>query len=685
MAPRQSRKLSPSFSQAYISKWFRVISNISAGMLIIGTGVLVMLLLNQGMFGSTNAIVQTQDGWSPFYQSCRLTSAGFVPGSCDPIEVATTGPTAWASIGRQLASENQLASSSSVFVTTCLIGGSDGDEWATVLLVVADTAFPSCNPVGPQEILSMSVLETVTTDTYPHGAFLLSTFSDAKPVERMQIHCTSGATVTTTTSISKITIDPTTGTGDAAPWHQRNYQTTLNSLNRLFLMEMWLVAHFADLSLSTNLPSLPGYSIGKRSRFAVSLAWDQSHDVQNYMLLFLFQILICIVSLGLLANDGVITLEGLSGLLKNKPVLTYDILASLERRKVLLVCLVWTFFFSPLYADAIRYTYNLNGFHYWSLTLMMLAVMMALSWMALLTCLQWIPLPSSWRNRPLCYSAPVFMYCSILFFVIGEAVQERGPTQAAVFWNYATTTLGLTIRGRPWTSGAYNADGMTPVIYILMPDLFVSIVAAWLVSIGAHKAFFGNVILDMSWTSHNDFTSQVTMPRYVTCLDLDKKNTITIGNKLYCKPSMVVLLGFCAVRDKGKYIVVGDARGVIASSRNSSAHDGGGGHDTRGSTTDNRGSTGDTRGSTGKGDSGHVSGHPHGCLANDLPKASSAPATYSIVSIYGLVPAIVPMLLRLWPPTVVGVISSNKFQVAKSTTTLDKALRYGYSRGDCCG
>ncbi|ETV93809.1 hypothetical protein H310_12373 [Aphanomyces invadans] len=673
MAP--SRTIAPSLTTAYLAKWFRVISNFVAGLLILGTGVLVVVLVSQGMFQSTYVYVKPPEAWTTLSTSCRLDAAGFVPSSCSEVEVAATGALPWQSIGAQLALDLRIAShNSTVFVTSCLAANSV-DVTASVSLVVGERDFPLCRPTARQEILGLSAVEAVTTAVFPNGAFLLSTFSDAKPVERVDVVDTMGVRIPVTRSVSK-TIIATDGTTTPTLWNQPNYATSLNSLNRFFLMQVWLVVHFVDISALVAANKIDGYHIGKTTGYATTLGWDNSHNVDNYMLLLAFQILICAVSLALLSNDGVITLEGLSGLLKNKPVLTYDILASLERRKVLLVSLVCTFFFSPLYADAIRYSYGVTGYHFWSLSLLMIAVMMALSWIALLTSLQWLPVPVRWLNRPICYSAPVFVYCTVLFVVIVEAAQSQGPVQAESFWNHGGNTLFLNINGTLYKSGATDTQGTTPVIYLLMPDLIVCVVAAWVASIAAHKVLVGYVVLDTSWTSHNDFVSQLPMPQWVTSLDLDHKNTISIGNKLYCKPSLMVLLGYCTIRDKTRavhYAMSGETHNthVYVSSHHSSSHDrvdthvlhtGGNGH---------------------KGN--------HSALLDDAAAARQhaqrlrSATEYFVVSIYVLVPSILPWVRYFHQPQVFGKISSNRFERCKSNTHLEQGLKYTYSRGDCCG
>ncbi|CAK4790737.1 unnamed protein product [Aphanomyces euteiches] len=387
----------------------------------------------------------------------------------------------------------------------------------------------------------------------------------------------------------------------------------------------------------------------------------QVHKVDNYMLLFLFQIVICSVTLVLLGNDGLITLEGLSGLLKNKPVLTYDILASLERRKILLFALVGVFLFSPLYADVIRYTYTINGYHYWSLSLVMVGLIMALSWMAILTCIvQWLPVPAAWRNRPVCYSAPLFIYWNGIGFVVLEAAQLRGAKAAANFWGDAPSTLQLEIDGVLKVSGAFSLDGGTPIIYTFMPEIGAVLVLSWLLSIAAHKVLTGTIVLDTTWTAQNEFMNHLTLPQWITSLDLDKKNTIAIGNKLYCRPSLMVLLGYCTVYDDNKYRLPKDEHLNFSSCMSSHAEE----------TT-----------SPGK---GKIMVQSIAATRSSVTSNMHEEVRYIVISIYGLMATAVPWIRRFHQTKIVGEIFQNKFTPSKSIVRIDRAHDYVYSRGDCC-
>ncbi|ETV93806.1 hypothetical protein H310_12369 [Aphanomyces invadans] len=261
-ARKYSSRIKPTLPIAYVSKWYRVVNNLSAGAGILVVGIVVVLLLYQGMFQSTNVTTYFQSTWIPHTQTCRWSSAGFV---------AVTGDVPWTAVCNwPLISMPTTPLSLSYYLSW---GDNDALRWATFVFVMGD---------------------------------------------------------------------------------------------------VWI----RFLVISAVGPTLDGYSIGKTTGYATTVGRDKSHKVDNFMMRLVFQITMGIV------------------LLVNKPVLTYDILGSLERRRVVLLALVGTF--SPLYAYVIRYTFSTNGHHYWSFSLLLVALMMGMSWMCLLTCAQGMPVP--WRT-----------------------------------------------------------------------------------------------------------------------------------------------------------------------------------------------------------------------------------------------------------------------------------------------
>ncbi|RHY22453.1 hypothetical protein DYB32_009498 [Aphanomyces invadans] len=160
------------------------------------------------------------------------------------------------------------------------------------------------------------------------------------------------------------------------------------------------------------------------------------------------------------------------------------------------------------------------------------------------------------------------------------------------------------------------------------------------------------------------------MPQWVTSLDLDHKNTISIGNKLYCKPSLMVLLGYCTIRGRSGADVSSDmTNGKHASSHHSST--------VEIILTRKESSMAATQ-MTG-------SRYPTPLAAHHSPP-KAVKGDYIVIRIYDLVAAIVPWI-RTWvySPKVFGMIASNKFELTKSHIRLEKKSTYSYSRGDCCG
>ncbi|KAG9407710.1 hypothetical protein AC1031_002430 [Aphanomyces cochlioides] len=128
MQSKATKRRKPQFTFAYISKWARVVSNLYASIAIFVTGCIVVVLLTQGMFHTTNMSVLTQDTWTTRYQSCRLSASGFT--SCDPADVAVTGNAPWTGIGLlQLAAEIDLG------IPTARFGAGTASAWFQIFLI----------------------------------------------------------------------------------------------------------------------------------------------------------------------------------------------------------------------------------------------------------------------------------------------------------------------------------------------------------------------------------------------------------------------------------------------------------------------------------------------------------------------------------------------------------------------
>ncbi|OQS02737.1 hypothetical protein THRCLA_04926 [Thraustotheca clavata] len=673
----------PEFTIVYISKWVRITSNVIAGCIILATAIIVAFLLWKGMFQSRYVIAypqSTQDSeWESFHSSCVLDQNGWIPNTCDQSEINLTGPTPWTSVGTEIASSLELKTNkSTAYVTTCLVGMDRGR--VAVILLTADPSdgYAKCIPNGGQPATGVFVLETATTDNYPNGVFLLSSNSDSKHYPMSVCVQTDGTSVPII-SFMKAFI-AVNGSVAAAPDTTVNYYTQINSLNRRYLIWVTSSVHIIAIFDPTQYT---GWTYGKYSGYIGTIGWVQQHTVDNHYELLHFQILITIISLGVLSNDAYVTFHGASGLLKNKPVLTYDVFSGLERRKALMCCLVATMCYSPLYADVLRYLYNMNGFgdKYWSLSLEMIAAMFAFSWIAFLSCWQRLPCPKFLYNKPLSYSAPIFIYSYLTIFLAIATIRRRGHLEASKFWTDADALLTIQVNGQPVLAGSYTADGTLPVINKLMLDVLITNFSAWFVSILANKFMLGYIYLDTTWTEKNEFLKMLDTPKpqWVTSLDLDGKNAIYIGDKLYCKPSMLALLGFCTILTKTKYavsggvVLPGTARKVEVQSNTHSSRAGNYSENTNAVSTQTQR---ETNQSVGNEDSNihHV-------------QTRKQPQPYLVISIYNLLPSIFFPKYRhhCYVPRILGTIEHNVYTPCKSSTKLENGMSYVYSRGDCCG
>ncbi|KAG9402126.1 hypothetical protein AC1031_007828 [Aphanomyces cochlioides] len=88
------------------------------------------------------------------------------------------------------------------------------------------------------------------------------------------------------------------------------------------------------------------------SKKAVITTWNTGHDIANSTELVLIQLVLSLLTLALMSSDLLQNVQGIRDLLTGKPVMTYDLLAGLERRKLLLVVVSLGAMPALLYTDA---------------------------------------------------------------------------------------------------------------------------------------------------------------------------------------------------------------------------------------------------------------------------------------------------------------------------------------------
>ncbi|CAK4181636.1 unnamed protein product, partial [Aphanomyces euteiches] len=177
------------------------------------------------------------------------------------------------------------------------------------------------------------------------------------------------------------------------------------------------------------------------------------------------------------------------GVLQGQPVLTYAILSGLERRRLLLVCIVLNALPALLYMDVSRiYYFTENGFKIWCLSCIVMANFFSFGLVVLVSLIDLIPFRFNY----------VFGYSSLLFLSGAIAAVSIICCREAVFlamynkyYGGGTPLITMQVNGVDWPSGSYTAAGTPPVLTYLMEQillpLFVALATSASVSAILHK------------------------------------------------------------------------------------------------------------------------------------------------------------------------------------------------------
>ncbi|ETV91614.1 hypothetical protein H310_13864 [Aphanomyces invadans] len=312
---------------------------------------------------------------------------------------------------------------------------------------------------------------------------------------------------------------------------------------------------------------LTWWNQGRESKKVVSLTWDTGHVVANATELISIQVLLSLLAMGLISSDFYLTVQGLRGFLQQKPVMTYDLLAGLERRKLLLIVVTLAALPSLLYADVARiYRGTANGDLIWSLSIVLVGMFFTFATLVVLVAVQHVPSP--WPCCLVSFSPGVFSYSTIVSLIV---VWHSRYESVAIGFNDAPMQLGMNFSGVVRPTGAYSADGAETVVAHNLAGTATAVAVCLAVSVAystlVRVSMTGRVFLHTSWTSTNGFLNQCRLPRWITGLPLDQTNAIKIGNKLFCKPSTQAVLGFAVVVDVAadRYHVQSDQSAKTAS------------------------------------------------------------------------------------------------------------------------
>ncbi|OQS02986.1 hypothetical protein THRCLA_04693 [Thraustotheca clavata] len=478
----------------------RIFSNLVAGALVFLSVVTLLVLLSQNMFARSivSVNVQTTDYfWEPYGQNCKLQATGFVPNTCSADEMAAITPQAWTAVGVALAQQwsLELKQAFTLYVTTCIVGGISAVGWANLQFIAGFyNGFPDCLPsTGAQPVAGMMMLETTIRSSHPEGVYMMTLYSDLTPVmQNVEKHVNTDGSVSRLIQNAKRTVITQAG-GIEDDILGSDYIITSQPLGRRYLVTESCHTEIEELTTIIQVKNLPGWSQGKNSGLPIAPGWNCGHVVDNSSELIAIQVI----------------LACLKGVLAAKPVLTYAILSGLERRKLLLLCIVLNALPGLLYLDVSRiYFFTDNGFKIWSLSTVMVASFFSFGWLFIVSIVDMLVIPL----RPL---------------------------------------LRLFLNNQTWPSGAYVATSTASTLTLLSDEIISPLFVAWGISMMYttlyRKFVYNRLFLSTEWCSTNSFLSHITPPNFLTTLPLEQSNAIRIGNRMFCKPSTMALLGYASV------------------------------------------------------------------------------------------------------------------------------------------
>ncbi|KDO32475.1 hypothetical protein SPRG_02952 [Saprolegnia parasitica CBS 223.65] len=340
--------------RASFKVWARLLANLTAyisvslslcsSVVAIGAGALNRRLL----FYSVE-----NDVFHPLSQSCLLTSTGFAPNSCSRAEWSLLAtPAAWVATGNQLAHLIDVPPASTLYVTTCVVGCNDKLSAASVQLLVGYKSYPECNPThGGQPIAGMVLLEGATVDSvYPHGAYLLTVFADASMNRTTMFVDSNDIKTSVVDKIERVLV----GVDGSSQAYADGANAIVHStpLGAHYGIEASCTAQIVDVS--TKVQGQAGWSYGKHSKIAVVTGKACGHVVANALEIEVLLAILFVVTLIGCSADIITTLQGVRGVLQQKPVLTYDFISSLERRRGLHLVGMCNMYPAAIYLDVGR-------------------------------------------------------------------------------------------------------------------------------------------------------------------------------------------------------------------------------------------------------------------------------------------------------------------------------------------
>ncbi|OQR81053.1 hypothetical protein ACHHYP_16811 [Achlya hypogyna] len=458
----------------------RIGSNLLATGLIFLSIATLFLMLNGGLFTRHDVVDLPQTAsalWGAYGQSCRLRDDGFVHGSCSTMEYTTTTPDAWNEIGRLLGTVMSIPTSTNPwFVSTCTTGP-PGISWVFVTFLVSATEFPPCIPVnGGFMVDGIATLGTTNDDAFATGVYQLVMLPDtAMSLSASKLN-TDGTSDVLFTNISAFLI---AGNGSSYVDPKRiNTHMQSAPISSGSTISTYSVSGFSDVSDNIDEIDSPGWVVGRTTGRAVVVNYETILEVGSYNVISAVQGMLGLLSLALLGGDAIMTLKGLEGALLRKPVLTYDLMSGLERRKLLLLLLTMNSVPALLYLDvAVAFYGTASAPRIWFLSSVMIGNLASYATLLAVALLQYLP---AHYSSVIPFSAGTFVYLNTLSIALlmNDQYDNVGHAYYCGGW-----TLPLSINGSSRPAGACATSLLRSSVAHLFPQIVYPTALSFIASI----------------------------------------------------------------------------------------------------------------------------------------------------------------------------------------------------------
>ncbi|EQC38430.1 hypothetical protein SDRG_04139 [Saprolegnia diclina VS20] len=591
----------------------------------------ILILYSNGLWNrhSTTTSPAFARDWLLLEAKCVLTSAGFDTATCPRTRAMTD---VMHSVAQTLV---QQLPSASVHVTTCVMGADVG--FGAILLLLSPLSAPpvSCTPSSVvSSVLGLALLETAMN--YSSPVFLLSSYMDA-PQSAIETRVDSSGKLTSVSgSVIKTLL---ASDGKTAPWRTSfNHSTwafASQPIGARYECTYGCVAEVLVAPSALNDGAVTYKGIASSSLLGVG--WTCSHTVSNYMDFVVLQPILVLVVLHLVNGDFFTTLLGWSGVLSRKPVLTYDFVSSMERRRLALFFLTIVRIPSLGYVEVTRLYLETTGhFNVHCVAVLMVSgfPVFLVYWAIIL--LQRVPAPRWCHGRAIRVVSPLLLLGTMISSVIATCNFENvRATLQDPLWRRlpaADVAVHLPNTTRAFALGAFATLEVPTAVSLLQPTVLNCLFGTLAISIVLPMLLQRRVLLDLRYFARNDFLATQFIPSFVTVLPLYENDCIKYGTKLFVKPSTIAMLGYAMIKEAP----VTHKIAVIAQDVPGSARD---------------------------------------------AAANASSNVIAIVSVYDLMPSLLPHALL--PPHIVAWIDNYHFKPAPAHTTLGKSTTYRPTKGSC--